>query len=141
MDIDPDAIEHARSRAEESNVSGRIEFRVGDLFDGMNGEKFDWILFNPPYLPSDGPVDEASWSGGAGGSETIRRFLETADGHLNPGGAIIMVLSSQTGLAIEEVEEKYSVKVLEELPLFFERLYCLLLRPLSPSGGPGRTRR
>ncbi|MCW3978245.1 MAG: tRNA (adenine(22)-N(1))-methyltransferase TrmK [Candidatus Bathyarchaeota archaeon] len=141
VDIDPDAIKHARSQAEESGVSGRIEFRVGDLFDGMGGEGFDWILFNPPYLPSDGPADEASWSGGTGGSETIRRFLETADGHLNPEGAIIIVHSSRTGLAIEEVEEKYSVKVLEGLPLFFERLYCLLLRPLSPSGGPGRTRR
>lgn len=141
VDIDPDAVEHARSQAERSGVSGRIEFRVGDLFEGMGGEVFDWILFNPPYLPSHGPADEASWSGGAVRSETIRRFLETADGHLSPCGAIMMVLSSRTGLDIEEVEEKYSVKALEELPLFFERLYCLLLRPLSPSGGPGRTRR
>lgn len=141
VDIDPDAVRHARCQAEESGVSGRIEFRVGDLFEGMGGKGFDWILFNPPYLPSEGSADEASWSGGVGGSETIRRFLEAAEGHLNPGGAIIMVLSSRTGLAFEEVEEKYSFKVLEELPLFFERLYCLLLRPLSPSGGPGRTRR
>jgi release factor glutamine methyltransferase len=141
VDIDPDAIILARRRAEESGVLDRIEFRIGDLFEVMDGEKFDCILFNPPYLPSEGPANEASWSGGASGSETIRRFLETTDGHLNPEGAIIMVHSSRTGLAIAEVEKKYSVYVLEELPLFFEKLYCLLLQPLSPSGGPGRTRR
>jgi release factor glutamine methyltransferase len=141
VDIDPDAIVLARRRAEGSGVSDRIEFRIGDLFDGVDGEGFDFILFNPPYLPSEEPIDEASWSGGEGGGEVIRRFLDAADGHLKPGGAIIMVLSSQTGLGFEEVGEKYSVTVLEELPLFFERLYCLLLRPVSPSGGPGRTRR
>jgi release factor glutamine methyltransferase len=141
VDIDPDTIGLARKRAEGSGVSDRIEFRIGDLFEGMDGESFDCILFNPPYLPSEEGLDEASWSGGEGGGEVIRRFLDAADTHLNPGGAIIMVLSSQTGLDLEEVEEKYSVTVLEELPLFFERLYCLLLRPLSPSGGPGRTRR
>jgi release factor glutamine methyltransferase len=141
VDIDPDAIVLSRRRAEESGVSDRIEFRIGDLFDGMDRERFDFILFNPPYLPSEEPIDEASWSGGEGGGEVIRRFLDAAEGHLNPGGAIIMVLSSQTGLDFEEVEDKFSVTVLEELPLFFERLNCLLLRPLSPSGGPDRTRR
>ena len=141
VDIDPDAIVLARRRTEESGVSDGIEFRIGDFFEGMDGERFDFILFNPPYLPSEEPIDEASWSGGEGGGEVIRSFLDAADGHLKPGGAIIMVLSSQTGLDFEEVEEKYSVNVLEELPLFFERLYCLLLQPLSPSEGPGRTRR
>ena len=141
VDIDPDAINHAMSKAEEFGVSGRIEFRVGDLFEGMAGDVFDWILFNPPYLPSEWPANEVSWSGEEGGHEVIRRFLDTADRHLNPGGTILLVFSSRTGLDIDEVEEKYSVTVLEELPLFFERLYCLLLRPLSPSGGPGRTRR
>ena len=141
VDINPDAIDYSQRRAEKSGVLGRIEFRVGDLFEGMDDEGFDWILFNPPYLPSEGPADEASWSGGEVGDEVIGRFLEEAGDHLNPGGAVIMVYSSQTDLSLEEIGEKYRVKVLEELPLFFERLYCLLLRPISPSGGRCRTRR
>jgi HemK-related putative methylase len=140
VDIDPDAIGLARKMAVKSGVSGRIDFLVGDLFEGLGRERFDWILFNPPYLPSEGPADEASWSGGEAGSEVIMGFLGDAVGHLKPSGAILMVYSSKTGLDLEEVKRAYGVEVLEELPLFFERLYCLMLRPLSPSGGPGRTR-
>ena len=141
VDINPDAIEYAQRRAEESGVSGRIEFRVGDLFDELDDERFDWILFNPPYLPSEGPADEASWSGGEEGGDVFRRFLMKAADHLDPGGAIIMVSSSRTNLGFMEIEENYRVTVLEKLPLFFERLYCLLLRPINPSGGRCRTPR
>lgn len=141
IDIDPEAIEMARNRAEEAGVSGRIKFLVSDLFGGLKGEKFDWILFNPPYLPSEGITDEVSWSGGETGGEVVLRFLGEAADHLNPGGAVITVISSQTGLDIGEIEMTYDVEILEEETLFFERLFCLLLRPLSPSGGPGRTHR
>ena len=138
VDIDHEAVELTRKRAEEQGVSERIEFRVGDLFEGLGGELFDWILFNPPYLPSERTADEASWSGGESGIEVIEKFLREAISHLMPSGAILMVYSSQTGLDIEAVERDYVVEVLESFPLFFEVLYCLLLRPLSPSVGPGR---
>lgn len=141
VDVDPEAVEAARKMAEEACVSCRIEFLVSDLFRGLHDERFDWILFNPPYLPSEGRADEASWSGGERGCEVILRFLNEAPDHLRPGGAIIMVISSQTVVDMGEIEMTYNVETLEELPLFFERLHCLLLRPLSPSGGPGRTRR
>ncbi len=141
VDIDRDAVEVARKRVEDSGVSGRIEFLVGDLFEGLDDERFDWIIFNPPYLPSEGAADEVSWSGGEIGREVIMRFLGGAREHLNPSGAILMVYSSQTGLELENVERDYVVEVLEEMPLFFERLYCLLLRPLSPYGSPDTTRR
>lgn len=141
VDIDRDAVEVARKRVEDSGVSGRIEFLVGDLFEGLDDERFDWIIFNPPYLPSEGAADEVSWSGGEIGREVIMRFLGGAREHLNPSGAILMVYSSQTGLELENVERDYVVEVLEEMPLFFERLYCLLLRLLSPYGSPDTTRR
>lgn len=141
VDIDRDAVEVARKRAEDSGVSGRIEFLVRDLFEGLDDERFDWIIFNPPYLPSEGAADEVSWSGGEIGREVIMRFLGGAREHLNPSGAILMVYSSQTGLELENVERDYVVEVLEEMPLFFERLYCLLLRLLSPYGSPDTTRR
>lgn len=129
-DIDPEAVRVARGRAEAAGVLGKIMFTVGDLFESLGNARFDWILFNPPYLPSEGETDEASWAGGEVGYEVFLRFLAAADQHLNPGGAIIAVVSSRTELDLDEVERKYSVEILEELPLFFEGLYCLLLRPL-----------
>lgn len=133
IDIDPDAVEAARKRAEEAGVSERIEFKVGDLFEEIDAVRYDWILFNPPYLPLEGPVDEASWSGGKAGNEVIRSFLSRAVQHLNPGGAILMVYSSLTRLDLNELGGLYCFEVLEELSLFFERLSCIQLRPISLS--------
>lgn len=130
IDIDPEAVGVARGRAEDAGVQGKVMFTVGDLFKGLGDARFDWILFNPPYLPSEGEGDEVSWAGGEVGYEVFLRFLAAADEHLNPGGAIIAVVSSRMELDLDEVERKYDVEVLEELPLFFEGLYCLLLRPL-----------
>ncbi len=133
VDIDPDAVEVARRNAVETGVSEKIDFQVGDLFEGLGDVLFDWIVFNPPYLPSEGDADEASWSGGLDGSEVITRFLHEALGYLRPDGGILILYSSLTDLDIAWVEELYRVEVLEELHLFYERLFCVLLRPLSPS--------
>ena len=133
VDIDPEAVGEARRRAAEAGVSDRVEFLVCDLFRGLGRGGFDWIVLNPPYLPSEGEADEASWSGGRTGGEVIERFLMGAAERLRPGGGILLVCSTLTGLDLERWSERYSVDVLEELPLFFERLVCLLLRPLSPS--------
>ena len=107
-----------------------IEFVLGDLFEGLEGERFDLIMFNPPYLPSEGDADEPSWSGGAAGNEVMLRFLDEAGEYLNPDGDALMIYSSESGFALADVDDKYSATILEELPLFFERLYCVLLRPL-----------
>lgn len=133
VDVNPDAVEVARRNAVEAGVLDKIDFQVGDLFEGFGDVRFDWVLFNPPYLPSEGKADEASWSGGLDGCEVIMRFLCEALGHLKPDGGILLVYSSLTDLDIAWVEKSYRVEVLEELPLFYERLFCVLLRPLSPS--------
>jgi release factor glutamine methyltransferase len=138
-DINPQAINTAIRRAKNANVENRIEFNVGDLFDGIKG-KFDWILFNPPYLPSEGSMDELSWSGGTVGYETLKRFLDQAENFLKDGGSIILIYSSLTGLKLDKIKKKYTVEVLEELQLFYESLYCLLIQPLSLSESPNRSR-
>jgi HemK-related putative methylase len=128
VDINPKAIAKAKKKAEEAGISERIEFLVSDLFQSLEGRRFDWILFNPPYLPSEGAYDEASWAGGKSGNEVLMRFLGDASNHLRPNGAIIMVYSSHTGLDIKEIEKRYSTVVLEEVHIFFEMLTCIMLR-------------
>jgi len=132
VDINPEALEEAEERAVSAGVSEKIEFRLGDLFQAVGEERFDYILFNPPYLPSHPkePRDEATraWDGGPTGGEVIRRFLREAKEHLKPGGRILLVLSTRTGITLEEIAEDYKVEVLEEESLFFEKLLCLALR-------------
>ena len=141
VDVEPEAVKEAVRRAEEAGVADRIDFVVSDLFRGLEGRRFNWILFNPPYLPSEGAADEVSWAGGKIGDETTMRFLHEAGGYLEPDGAIILVYSSHTGLDLGEVEKMYTVYKLGESSLFFERLVCLMLEPVSPSGTRDRSRR
>ncbi len=126
-DVNPSALEASERRAEAAGVGGKISFVLSDLFDEVEGE-FDWILFNPPYLPSEGEGNEASWTGGERGVEIIERFLSKARRYLKPGGSILLVYSSQTGLE-EDKNFGYVWEVLEELPLFYETLYCSRLSP------------
>lgn len=132
VDINPRALEEARENAASAGVSEKVEFRLGDLFQAVGDERFDYILFNPPYLPThpEEPRDEATraWDGGPTGAEAVKRFLREARDHLRLGGKILLILSTRTGITPEEIARDYEVEVLEEEPLFFERLLCLSLR-------------
>ncbi len=53
-------------------IIASVDIRLGDLFDPVDDEKFDLILFNTPYLPTDEEeiIDdelEAAWNGGKDG--------------------------------------------------------------------------
>ena len=41
---------------------------------------------------------DPTWAGGERGAEVIERFLDAAHDHLSPGGSILLVYSSETGL-------------------------------------------
>ena len=122
-DINPYAIEAAKRRAEKAGVIDKIDFVITDLFDKIEGG-FDWIIFNPPYLPSNGGIFDPTWDGGRTGRETIERFLKQAKKHLILNGSILLVYSSETG---KLDQYGYQWKILEEEKLFFETLYCALL--------------
>ena len=133
-DVSVEAVVEARERAGAEGLLDRVDFLVGDLFGPVRGGVFDTVVFNPPYLPSEGWElrDEASraWSGGPTGGEVFRRFLSEAWRYLRPGGFILTVISSLTAVPLEEVEGYgYRVEVLERVRLFFEELLCLRLTP------------
>jgi release factor glutamine methyltransferase len=140
VDVNPQALDGAQKNAVSAGVSDKIEFRLSDLFQDVE-ERFDYILFNPPYLPTHPgePGDEAvrAWDGGPTGAEVIRRFLVEAKNHLKHGGRILLILSSLTGITLEEIAKDYEVEVLEEEPLFFEKLLCVSLR--APTHGDKAT--
>ncbi len=99
-----------------------------DLFENVN-EKFDLIVFNPPYLPYDEREDSESartTSGGKRGDEIIARFLKDAKKHLNDKGIILLVVSSLTPLEkINKILDKqgFRKEVVGEKKLFMERLW------------------
>ncbi len=126
VDINPQALEVARKRALEAQVLQKITFVQSDLFEGIEGY-FDWIIFNPPYLPTEGELEDPTWAGGERGAELIERFLAAACSHLKTGGKILLIYSSETLFKADKLGYKWSI--LGEKKLFFETLYCVLLIP------------
>lgn len=91
-----------------------------DLFSNIN-DKFDIIIFNPPYLPEDKYDKEKDTTGGKKGYETILKFLKQAKQHLNKNGKIFIVFSSLTNLK-KSMIKSYKIKELSRKKIFFEEL-------------------
>ncbi|MBU1199642.1 MAG: methyltransferase [Nanoarchaeota archaeon] len=121
VDIDENVVEELNKQ----DVKGLKVFQ-SDLFANIT-EKFDTIIFNPPYLPLDENDKDAALDGGVKGYEVIEMFLKEAKKHLRTGGMILMVFSNRTGK--KEVDsiikrEGYKAKELERKNIaFFEELY------------------
>jgi release factor glutamine methyltransferase len=97
-----------------------------DLYSGIDGT-FDTVIFNLPYLPVKEEGDLAlAWSGGEDGLGPLPGLISGAHDHLLPNGRLIVVISSlMDDDALRSAIAGLEVKVLAELPLFFERLSVL----------------
>jgi release factor glutamine methyltransferase len=91
-----------------------------DLFENIK-DKYDLIIFNPPYLPENKFDKEKDTTGGKRGNEIILEFLKQAKTHLNKNGKIFLITSSLSG-DIDFVSLGYDAKELGCEKLFFERL-------------------
>lgn len=99
-DLSEEALEAAEENAKELGLSGRAELRQGDLWEPVGEERFDLIVSNPPYIPTEViPTLEpevccgepyAALDGGEDGMVFYRRILEEAARHLKPSGIIIV---------------------------------------------------
>ena len=128
-DINPRAVALARRNAAANGVD--IDVRETDVYSNIEG-RFDTIVFNLPYLPVEDEGELAkAWSGGPDGLGPLPRLLEGAPEHLLPDGRVVVVVSSLMDRAgLDKTLEGYEVKFLGELPLFFERLQVLEIKPL-----------
>jgi len=97
-DINPACELAVRLNSERYGV--RIEFKLGDLFRPVEGERFNLITINPPYLAEE-PRDLASaaWAGGPRGRRIIDRFVLEVGGHLRPGGEALLLQAESNGLS------------------------------------------
>ena len=98
---------------------------VSDLFSNITS-KYDWIVFNPPYLPHDDYTDITT-DGGKTGLELTHIWLTISLDLVKPGGCIIFVQSSLSSIDnyIDNLSKSYSVDVVMKKKLFYEELYVV----------------
>lgn len=103
IDINPNAVRCAKENARQNMVADKISLICGDLFTPLKiGEKFDLILFNAPYLPSE-PGEgskwvERAWAGGVNGRSVLDRFLKDFPEYLKANGRVLLMQSTYAGL-------------------------------------------
>jgi release factor glutamine methyltransferase len=94
VDVNPEAVRCARVNALMSRLDAHVEVREGDLFGPVTGERFDLVLFNPPFFRGE-PEDalDRAWRS----PDVVERFAAGLPGHLAPGGRALVVLSTDGG--------------------------------------------
>ena len=97
-DINYNALELAEKNFKLNNIS-TIKLEFGDLFEPVKDKKFDVILFNTPYLPTDSDDiinDDLNYAfdGGLDGRKVIDRFINEVSNHLNDKGIVQIIQSS-----------------------------------------------
>lgn len=131
-DINYNAIELAEKNFKLNNIK-TIKLEFGDLFEAIGESKFDIILFNTPYLPTDCEdiIDDDlnyAFDGGSDGRKVIDRFLNEVKNHLNEDGKVQMIQSSlsnteKTLLKLEELS--FIAEVTKSERFFFEEIVLI----------------
>jgi release factor glutamine methyltransferase len=131
VDINPAAVRCTGINALINGAEGKIEVRHGDLFAAVQGERFDLILFNPPFLRG-APTDDRdrAWRS----SDVAERFARGLRDHLKPGGSALVLLSTfgDGGHFLNKFrEQSLGVSVLADRRFVNERLTVFRVAPLE----------
>jgi HemK-related putative methylase len=109
VDLNPEAVLCARVNALMNRLDTRIEVLQGDLFEAVEGEQFDLVLFNPPFYcgtPKD--AYDMAWRS----EDVLERFAADLPRALRPGGRGLIVLSTDgDGASLLQAFEKNNLKV------------------------------
>jgi release factor glutamine methyltransferase len=100
VDLSARAVLTTRLNARLNGV--RVQALRGDLLDAVPGRRFDVIVSNPPYLPSEeeripGRGAARHTEAGSSGRIVLDRLIDAAPAHLVPGGLLLVTHSSVNG--------------------------------------------
>lgn len=99
LDLSPEALQLAAENAALNGLSGRVRWLHSDLFAAVQGERFDLIVANPPYLSQDEyaalPAEyacepELALPSGHDGLDLTLRMLAEAPDHLTDNGLLVV---------------------------------------------------
>ena len=109
-DISLDALAVAELNIEKHNLQNRVSTVHSDLFSGLEGQLFDLIVSNPPYVDTDDfdsmPDEfhhepELALSSGQDGLDFTRRLLREAESYLSERGFLVVEVGNSS-VALEK---------------------------------------
>ncbi|MBP8081544.1 MAG: 50S ribosomal protein L3 N(5)-glutamine methyltransferase [Arenimonas sp.] len=115
VDLSPDALALARENVQRLET-GNVRVLQSDMFSALDGEIYDLIVSNPPYvthaetdaLPAEYSHEpEMGLRAGNDGLDLVLEILRDAPGHLSPHGLLICEVGES---------EQHLIKLLPELP-------------------------
>jgi release factor glutamine methyltransferase len=129
VDINAAAVRCAGINALMNHLEHKIDVRHGDLFEPVREERFDLILFNPPFVKG-APRDDRdrAWRS----NDVAERFAAGLGAHLKPGGFALVLLSSfgdGRSFLEEFCRRGVAISVLAERRFVNERLTVFRLVP------------
>ncbi len=89
-DLNARALELGRFSARLNGISG-IDFRNGEGFSTVAGERFDLIVANPPYVQS--PGGNMTYKESQPGDPICARLLREIPDHLAPNGIAVVLIN------------------------------------------------
>jgi ribosomal protein L3 glutamine methyltransferase len=111
-DVSPDALAVTAINIEKHRVQDRVRAVRSDVFDALEGERYDVIVSNPPYvgevemseLPDEYRHEPAiGLRAGRDGLDVVRRIIAGAHAHLRPHGILI----TEVGNSEQELIDAY----------------------------------
>ncbi|RYY39149.1 MAG: methyltransferase domain-containing protein [Chitinophagaceae bacterium] len=116
-DINETALQQLQENAIANGVP--VDIRRSDLFDDLQGTRFDIIAINPPYFKGQARnARELAWYCGPAG-EYFARLFRQLENHIYAGSDVLMVLSD--GCAIDTIRAHASAAGFQ--------MRCVLRRP------------
>jgi methylase of polypeptide subunit release factors len=91
VDLNPEAVRCARLNVLLNRLEERVTIREGDLFAPVAGERFDLVLFNPPFYRGTPRHNfDQAWRA----TDVFERFATELPLALTPNGQALIVLST-----------------------------------------------
>ncbi|MGD2119072.1 MAG: 50S ribosomal protein L3 N(5)-glutamine methyltransferase [Chromatiales bacterium] len=109
-DVSEKALEVANRNISEHHLESRVSAVQSDVFDALDGQTFDLIVSNPPYVASDEYADlpteyqrepRIGLEAGADGMDIVSRILRESAAHLNTGGIIVVEVGASADLLMQ----------------------------------------
>ena len=126
MDLSEHALAVARENAKLNGVSERIRFLQGDLLAPVAGEQFEFVVSNPPYVPTADRAalavevrdyePELALFAGDDGLAIYRRLIPAAFSAIVPGGFLTLEIGYGQSNAVIELLAASGFRQIEFVP-------------------------